>query len=225
MSTQVTMPAEVLDFFERTQSLNDPDLGIHILDAQKSLTYSQAFKNFSPTAELELVALDDADDSNPHCYIGNGPAAGMVLHYRHDDAPEIRYSSLDVFRSVLEHLVETGTALWEIAEETRKPIDPIPGLASTMRDLLTHCDADHAEWLLCLYLPHTPLEESGLADQLASHASYFVREALAGAIAEHAHPQLLDAAQKLSADKNPQVARPGKKALGAVRRAIHEHRR
>lgn len=224
VSADIPIPDEVVAFLAEAQELNNADLGINILSAEQSRSYSEALHGFSATAELGLVALDDANDSNPYCYISNGPAAGMVLHYTHDGAPQIKFESLAAFRAALAELPGNGTTMWDLPFEEFEPVGLVSALGSEAAALLSHPDSDHAEFLLCLYMPHTPLEDAELVKALAGHVSFFVREAVAVAIAERPTPELLAVAERLAEDEHPQVARPGKKALGAVKRTVYESR-
>jgi len=224
MNADFSIPSEVADFLSEAQHLNNEPLGINILTAEKSRAYSEALRQFTATAELGLVTLDDANDSNPYCYISNGPLAGMVLHYTHDDSPQIAFANLQAFRAALEGIRAQNVAIWDLPEATPKPTSPISGLAAAAVELLTHPDADHAEWLLCLYLPLLPLQTEELLEALSRHDSFFVREALALEIAKRPASNMLGAAERLANDPHPQVARPGERALVAVKRSMYEDR-
>jgi hypothetical protein len=166
-----------------------PRLGIKILELADAIKYSQAIQDHTLLGKpMGLIALDDANDSNPFCYITRGPARGCILHLYHDGDTAVEYPSLAAFLSAL-----------KVALKDEVPIDDLPG-----KDLrpkvdqdtlcnhisrLVQADTDEAE---CELTVLTPLLDTARVDSvrsLSEHASFFVREAVARLIASHPHAQ------------------------------------
>jgi hypothetical protein len=199
-------------------SPGDDKLRINLLRLDDAIKYSVAIQKSTLLGKpMGLFALDDANDSNPHCYITRGPARGCILHLRHDGEPTIRFRSLTDFLGV------TKTAIAE-----RTDVDDLPAIPPTSavdqnalcertnQLFSTNTDEATAELVVLLQLLDTGRVETVAA--LARHSDFFVREAVATLISTKPHVELRSVAEELSKDKHPQVARPGKAALSAVKR-------
>src|SRR4051812_18459367 len=73
----------------------DPKLDIKILELADAIKQTQGIHDYVLIGKsMGLFVLDDANDSNPYCYVTRGPARGCILHLYHDGDPAIEYSSL-----------------------------------------------------------------------------------------------------------------------------------
>ena len=97
------------------------------------------------------------------------------------------------------------------------PIEDQHALALEIGDLAQQEDED-SEVLLCLYMPLVSTSSTSVIEMLAGDTSFLVREALAVHMAARPNSDLEHVAAKLAEDSYPQVSRPGKKALSAIRR-------
>jgi hypothetical protein len=214
-------PPEVIDLLNDCASLSDEDLRINVLSVAKSRQYSAALQASAGGDLLGLVALIDANDSNPYCYISRGPAKGTVIHYTHDGDPAIHCADLSGFRRALQAARDGGLDIDEL------PRHPLPRAGSDFIDAIAELaalDDDSSGFLLCLFTPLLPPDHVSTLDVLSRNTSFFVREALACFIAAHPLPSHHEIAARLAADPHPQVARPGRHALAAVHRASHRPR-
>jgi hypothetical protein len=84
---------------------------------------------------------------------------------------------------------------------------------------LIAADTDEAECELTVLAPLVDTARTETVHSLSGHSSFFVREAAARLLAAHPNPQLVGVAESLANDRHPQVARPGKTAFAAVKRA------
>jgi hypothetical protein len=83
----------------------NPELGIKILALGDAIKYSRAIHERTLLGKsMGLFVLDDANDSNPFCYVTRGPAKSCILHLYHDGDTAIEYSSLAAFLTALEPL-------------------------------------------------------------------------------------------------------------------------
>src|SRR5439155_24045058 len=89
-----SLPADVVVLLRRRDEFNDAELGIHLLDEQRALAKLDAS---SVWGRLGLVALDDAEDSNPYVLITRGICRGMVAHFFHDPEPQVEFATLQDF--------------------------------------------------------------------------------------------------------------------------------
>jgi len=210
-------PDEVRAFLREARSLRNLDLCINPLTLDESRRYSMDLQSTPVGHALGLIALDDANDSNPYCYISRGIAQGMVVHFSHDDEPEIRFHDLASFRRSLMAALDQGLDIDDLPCEPLGPFDDQQGLIRTLTDLIDRGD-DDAEFLLCLLLPLLVPKQISIIERLACHESFFVRERLAEFIASHPRAEHHSVARRLSEDQHPQVARPGKVALSRVKR-------
>lgn len=216
----VPAPDEVLQFLRQRAELNDSTLMINVLNENESAKASSDLQSISAGRLLGLVVLDDANDSNPYCYITQGVASGMVVHFNHDPEPQIEFASLQAFEQFLRKLKLENRALGEI--EVHSPAHPIQeDLAEALVELALQEDDEDAEFLICLYLPLLRGPQAGVLEALAEHRSFFVREALAEAIGSSQLPESSAVLERLLADVHPQV----RSAADRARKKANEVRR
>jgi hypothetical protein len=175
-----TLPDEVIEFLKIRNEVNSADLGINILSEKDCLLASSHLRSIRLARHLGLYVLDDANDSNPFCYITQGIAAGMVIHFNHDPEPEIAFLSLDDFAVFLRDCHQQKRFLW--GSETTPPSHPDQKLLAAVISELARFDDDHSESLLCLYIPLLRGAHHELVAELAMNPGMYVREALQNAI-------------------------------------------
>lgn len=215
-------PPDVLALLRDSPAPADPDLLINPLSLDESRRISTMLQQMDVGRELGLIALDDANDSNPYCYISRGVARGMVVHFSHDPEPEIQFVDLAGFRRSLVAAIQERRDIHELRHEPLPPHKDQAQLADALRDLLSR-DDDNAEFLLCLLVPLLAPQELPIIESLAAHSNFFVRQSMADFIERHPLTAHLAVAERLSQDRHPQVARPGKRALGRVRALSAPH--
>src|ERR1051325_10749303 len=87
-------PEDLIALYSSSRQLN-PDLGIKILALVDAVKYTHAIHELTLLGKpMGLFALNDANDSNPFCYVTCGPAKGSILHLYHDGETAVEYSSL-----------------------------------------------------------------------------------------------------------------------------------
>lgn len=211
-------PADLVALYSSPLLVN-PDLGIKILPLPDAIKYTRAIHEGTLLGKgMGLFVLDDANDSNPFCYVTRGPAKGCILHLYHDGDTAIEYPSLAAFLTALKAAINEGVFIDELTGKDRRPKIDQNALCDRISELIS-ADSDEAECELTVLVQ---LLDSGRVDTvrlLAEHSSFFVREAAARLLAEHPNGQLVGIAESLANDRHPQVARPGKAALAAVKRA------
>lgn len=203
-----TAPAELVSYFELGQLITRPETNVNCLPFPKALEYTQAVHQMARVAgPMGLFVLDDAEDSNPYCYISRGPCAGAVMHLFHDDTPRIEFRSLHSFLTALRNLPEEEW-LDELKPETPLDFDTAAEIGRIMVESPSELDAFASAYLAVTgSLPET------LKEKLATHDDFFVREAFAEWLLRCGTSTDESLVSQLAADRVDQVARPATKAL------------
>jgi len=209
-------PPELWVYFREAPTLVRDKLGIHPLTEAESLAYSRALHKFALGERLGLVALDDANDSNPFCLVTKGLLRGAVLHLVHDDAPHIRFDSLAAFRRSLVEARAQGLHIDDLPVPELRPFVDQPALVSLLAELSRET-GDWAVEQLCLFVPLLEPQDPVLLERLATHKDMFVREAVAELLANRPRRGLEAVAQHLAADSYRQIADPARRAIERMR--------
>jgi hypothetical protein len=219
LATCVADPPDDLVALYLSPLPGDPELGISILPLADAIKYTRAIhERILLGKPMGLFVLDDANDSNPFCYVTRGPAKGCILHLYHDGYTAIEYSSLAAFITALKAAINEGVFIHALPSKDRRPKIDQDSLCDHLSGLIP-AETDEAECELTVLAQLLDTARVDTVRSLSEHASFFVREAAARLLAEHPKAQLLGVAQSLANDLHPQVARPGKTALAAVKRA------
>lgn len=211
----VTAPDELWDFYREAPSLVCAELEIHPLSEAASREYSRAIQRFDLGQRLGLIALDDANDSNPFCLVTKGLLRGAVLHLSHDDGVKVCFASLAEFRRSLAAALAQGLMIDELPQQ---PLEPLADQRGLSRLLVALCEQgpESAGEQLCL---HVPLLDTGRirdVERLARYPDLHVREAVARLLEQRPNRSLEHVARLLAADRMPQVAREAKRALDRI---------
>lgn len=207
-------PPELVQHFKETP-LQCPSLGINMLDLAASIKYSQALSDLDYGDAFGLVALEDANNSNPYCYVTRGPCSGLIFHLVHDGDPRFTYSSLAVFKQALKGAIENELWIDDIVPEAKFPnVDQ-----SELQSLLSSATTDGTVVeVICSYIPVLISPPAELLAELAEIQDFYVGEAVAKYIIENPSIEYSSTAKKLAGDTHPQVSRPGHEAENAIRR-------
>ncbi|QNN22939.1 hypothetical protein HED60_11900 [Planctomycetales bacterium ZRK34] len=193
-----------------------PDLRIAFLILPDAINYTHAIHERTLLGtSMGLFALNDANDSNPYCYITRGPAKGCILHLHHDGDVVIEYTSLAAFLDAVCTAMKQGLPIEDLPGKDFRPKIDQDYLCDHISHLIA-IDSDEAE---CELTVLTPLLDTARVDSvraLSEHSSFFVREAVARLITSQPNAHLIKVAELLANDRHSQVAQPGKRALSAV---------
>jgi hypothetical protein len=201
-------PDELASYYASDQLEADIKERAHLLDLNAASEYTKMLIGIPIARRLGLWALNDANDSNPYCYISNGPCAGAVMLFSHDPEPEIRFSSLANFISSISEV------------DDLENIRPEPGLSFDLDSEITSLleeDTDDSAFLLATYLTRAGRLSASNLNTLGGHPDFLLREAFAWFLQNHGGQDELEIATKLSQDSSPQVARAAKGAVAAIR--------
>jgi mutator protein MutT len=207
------IPAEVLEFLDRAQHLNSGDCLINVLDRAECARQTGLLRGIELFAQLGLVQLEDANNSNPWCFVTRGAAAGMAMYLSHDHGPSIKFVDLAGFEAFLAGIRARGG---DIDESRDLPVPAHPdqsALARCIRDLIGRPLDDETEQLLFLYLPMLRVDDDGLFASLASSESFFVREAAADLAGDARIAGSRPVVERLLKDPHPQVREAARRAL------------
>jgi hypothetical protein len=209
-------PDDLVSHFAGDCFPNDPELSINILSLPSAINYTAGIHRHAILgAPFGLIALEDANNSNPYCYVTKGPTAGSVMYLCHDGDSRIAFSSLRGFMAAIDTAIANRTRIDDLPRD--------PALAGLDRsDIVAHvarlAEGNGAIEEICVLVPLLSTTEAGLVNVLSQHPDFFVREVVAHLLVAYPNIDLFVAAERLAADPHPQVARPGKRALSAVNR-------
>lgn len=209
-------PKDLVDFYQSCELPRYDNPDVNFLQFEEAKAFSQQIQSYSLIGKLGLWALDDANDSNPFCYISGGPCAGAILHVFHDDKSVIAYSSMASYLKAMQEVGESDMFLYEV--------EPEPNLSfncdSEIADLCNE-GSDDATFLISIYLPVCADLSLETKNILVAHDDFFVREEIAQYLCLHPQAADLQFAQRLAADRLSQVATHGKLACEAIKRIIN----
>jgi len=209
------LPDDVLAFLREAEALRDPGLRINPLSVDQCVLQTERCREIPIAAELELIVLDDAGDSNPYCLITRGPAAGMVVHFCHDGDLQLCYPRLADFLAVL-RVARTGQL--DINDLPWRELEPHPDQARLVRCLTSYLrrDDENAAGLLEIHYPLLDATNLVVLRETASSVDFLIREIAARFLERHAMPVHRELAMWLASDSYPQVADPAKRVLKAI---------
>ena len=212
----VDLPPEVLDLQSRRAELNSQEHLIQVYSAAECQSYTRALRTFDDGRLFGLVALGNANDSNPYCLITRGVAAGMVMHFFHDDQPMIEFDGLPAFERFLRDL-RAGAARGGAAGERDVPVHPRQAELSAAIEHLRGYEDDGAASIMLVYLPMLAGDHRRLLHALCEHESVFVRQAVIEAIVRGRVTGSSDLLQILVVDVDALVRNAARRALGLSR--------
>lgn len=111
-------PEDLLAYLEAGEFIKSYESRINCLSYTESKDYSDAMNSIPEYKSLGLWVLDDANDSNPYCYVAKGSCKGSVIHFCHDDDQNIKFSSLETFLLSLKDAVKSSLDIDDIEVES-----------------------------------------------------------------------------------------------------------
>lgn len=211
----VDPPDDLIELYAVPPLVEDR-LGINILPLSKAIEYTTAMFGESFFGDgMELFVLDDASDSNPFCYIANGPCRGCILHLYHDGDTAIEYPSLAALLAAMRAAIAEGIFIDDLPGKDFRPAIDQRSLCDRISQLIP-LDTDDSEFELLILIQVLDTEQVETVRSLSRHPRFFVREATARLLAKYPNFQLVEVAELLARDSNSQVAEPGRLALSAV---------
>ena len=209
------LPKEVVEFLSAAARVRTPALRINPLSLEQCIAESTRFREIPIVAELGLIVLDEADDSNPYCLITRGPASGMVVHFSHDPEPALAFPDLATFLNALSAAVRDHRNIDHLERHRFSPLANQPALRSTLQGLLESDDKD-APLLVAILFPLLDPDERETVRLAGSNPDFFIREVAARFVEAHPAAHFRETALALSEDSYPQVADPARRALQLI---------
>ena len=209
-------PAELAELYARGSLPAYPDSRIEFIEFDAALEHTKALAGWVIPNALGLWVLDDANDSNPFCYITKGPCRGAILHLHHDDDSTVDYPDLQSFVAAMHSAGGDGVDI----DDMTKAAAPSFDCTDVIRPLLQD-DSEESESMICLYLGCTGELPSDLVADMVGHESFFIRESIGRWLSKHPAEQHLAHAETLASDRYPQVSVQGTAARKAINRLIH----
>jgi hypothetical protein len=101
-ATGLKFPASYRKFISETDGHLFEDQGVKVMSLAESLGYFSHLRKFSLVQKWGCFPILDNDDSNPWCICCEPPLAGYIVQIMHDDAPQIKFRSLDAFFAAIQ---------------------------------------------------------------------------------------------------------------------------
>lgn len=172
-------PDDLVGFYESGQLPCEPSLFIRVLDFAEALERTQKLHEYVILGEpLGLWELDDANDSNPYCYITRGLARGCILHLRHDGDTVVEYASLGAFIAAIQIAIAGRLRIEDLPNKDLHPQVNQNDLSERIRHLAAEDTVD-GECELTVLIPLLDVSKRELISELAVHGNFYIREAVA----------------------------------------------
>ncbi|QGJ69753.1 Hypothetical protein PBC10988_14400 [Planctomycetales bacterium 10988] len=213
-------PDDLVKHFSEGSFPNDPVLHFNLLPLEDALDFSISIQTHAYLGEpLGLFALEDANNSNPYCYVSKGPAKGTIYYLPHDGWPEFAYDSLEDFLTAIRKAIESGTYIDDLVHDKVLPSIDRHEVANYTEKLL---EEDALVEEIVAYIPLLDTKETKLFEKLVKHPEPCVLHAAASRVEESPQLALLDAATVLTNHPYPHVAQHGKKARAAIHKIKYQ---
>lgn len=211
------IPEVVATFLRELDALRIPELGINPLSPEESARQSAQLAKMSPFAKhLGLIVLDDANDSNPYCYVSRGLATGMVLHHDHEGDVLVRFPDLASFGDELRKLAVRGDHIDELRFAERLRLPDQAALRAELRERIAANDK-WSEPFVRVFLPLLDPADVETLELAVSARDFYIREAAGHVMARAPLPAHLPLAQRLVVDTHRQVRTPARRVLVALK--------
>lgn len=210
----VDLPAEVASFLADIASL-PLSRKIVPLSLADAVRMTMDAREDEIAAALGLIALVHDDNGSFFAYATLGPAAGTVVRVDHAGPPGIAFPDLSTCKGALHQGIVDGLYLMEV------PIGRLAGKGDqgALKAVLPGClrSRDEIEERLApLFAPLIDPDDLELHAVAVEAGNFFVREAVAKTIISNPRPSLVPLAERLAADRHPQVWRCGRRAVKAL---------
>lgn len=213
-------PADLVEFYAQERPPDYPQSRIHFLEFEDAFTCSKRLNEIWSLSYLLPWVLDDANDSNPYCYIMRGPCSGAVLHLSHDGDSRIEFRCLADYVAAMKRVGESGNSI----DDASMDMDLDFPLSGEIESLCKE-DSEDAVFLLAIYLPVCRLLTAEAKTILLDHEDFFAREAFAKWLQQNPSIENLAYAEKLAQDSYPQVAQPGRMAQSSINKMKYGNNR
>jgi hypothetical protein len=218
-----SLPDDLVAMYAQESLPKCARLRINVLPLSKAIKVNRAMRGLPTFDRMGLFALDDANDSNPFCFVGKGPARGCILHLCHDGDTAVEYASPAALLQAMRMAIEQDLDIDDLpGKQTFIPGIDQPELASTIEQLLIE-DSKDAEFEIPILTRLMDTSNSELISRLAEHDNFYYREAAAELIRARPTERLEPIAVTLAGDRVPQVAQPAEAALSAIHRMRGPH--
>lgn len=204
-------PKDLVEYLSFNTFLKNDELSINCLNLEEGAEYSECLSSFGVGLELGFWVLDDANNSNPYCYISKGPCKGAVIKYSHDSVFEIVFSSISSFVSALNYASVNCIDIEDLIGEEGVSFDCLDALKS-----LSLTDTDEAVAIIDIYLNLTNELDDEIVDSLLNHDDFFVQESLANWLLKHPESKFTNVAKQLSENSQSQVQKLGFELLNKI---------
>lgn len=204
-------PKDLVEYLSLNIFLKSDELRINCLNLEEGAEYSECLSSFGVGLELGFWVLDDANDSNPYCYISKGPCRGAVIKYSHDSEFDIVFSSISSFVRALTHASVHCIDIDDLVGEKGVSFDCLDTLKS-----LSLTDTDEAVTIIDIYLNLTNELDDEIVDSLLKHDDFFVPESLSKWLLKHPESKFTNVAKKLSEHSHVQVQKLGLELLNKI---------
>lgn len=210
------IPEELRYYFSNITLNQYPESRIRPLSMYESIELHKELIEYEPIyRELGLFPLDDAQDSNPYCYVSKTPMKGCIFHYIHDDLPLFKFSNISNWANALNKTGESSKDIDDTNYEARIDAKDIIQLC---RYIDSSYDSDKNAYSESTVYLIQGLDEHcfTLIEKLSKNSNLFMREAVAKFIGDKPSVTYTTVAETLAGDHYDQVSRLAKRALKEI---------
>ncbi|PQO47839.1 hypothetical protein [Blastopirellula marina] len=189
---------------------------VGLFDPQTCIDTTVNFRSFHPVvSELELLALDDANTSDTHFYSPGMPLPGSVFYLCHDGDSRFVFPNLASYLAAVEETIATGGFVTDHHPDARIYAPDQEQLTQAIRS--QYNGESYDELVLVTLIKTSTLSDVDLFSEIATDVDFYLGEAIAEQILAQPSMNLLPVAEACAQHKHPQVSKPGKKAIRAIR--------
>lgn len=215
------MPLELESYFLSSPLRTQPESRIHPLSIHESWDLHKALIEYEPIyRELGLFPLDDAEDSNPYCYVSKTPMKGRIFHYMHDDLASFKFSNINNWVNALN---QTGALSKDIDETDYEERIDAKSVIELCRYIESNYDSDNNKYSEGTVYLIQGLDEHcfNLIEKLSQNSDLFIREAIAKLINDKPSSTYKKIAETLASDDYNQVSSIAKNALREINKKVN----
>jgi hypothetical protein len=191
------------------------ECGPHLLSRQSVLERSGLFSPHPTVEQLGGYVLDDADTSDHHILVTSPPLIGSVLFLSHDGDTRIVFDSAETFLAAVREAHERGIDVTDLHPDLSPLAKDQVALSSFVRQVL---ETRALNDVVVTVIPSMDLTDLDLLQTLAQDEDFFLGEAVAIEIEKRPSPALLPIAELCAAQRHPQTAETGERAVRRIRR-------
>ncbi len=210
------IPDDLQQYFLRLEANEDRYCSgrLGLFPPKTSAQQTESYQSFHPLCEsLRMIALDDANTSNVHCYVPELPIPGSVFYLCHDGDSRIVFASLREYLDAADLALNSDGWITDYHSTTPLLSPHQPELNNLIKEVRDQADGSTVAPLIAA----SDLQDFALMAELAQDSDFYLGEAIAEQIQALRDISLLPLAEICAKHPHIQVNRRGKAAVKMLR--------